>query len=119
MEKRKKELFVFPEEIKRLISMGWKRLGLTVDLAHIQSVMDHELFLSSLDKEWIIHTHLSDFTLNSTHVPLGHGSMDIDKALAVLSKYYQGNVILEGFVRGQAQKTVQGNVDYLRTHGWM
>ena len=119
MEKRSKERFVGPEDVRRLMSRGWNRLGLTVDLAHIQTVMDHEQFFSRIDDEWILHVHLSDFSPESTHMPLGRGKMDIDRALQALQTRYQGIVVLEGFVRGSGPQTIEANRDYLRDHGWM
>jgi sugar phosphate isomerase/epimerase len=119
MEKRSKERFVTPEDIQRLMSRERKHLGLTVDLSHIQTVSDHEDFFSRIDDTWIIHAHLSDFSTEVTHVPLGRGLMDVDQALQVLEKHYRGTVILEGFVRGQGPEIAAANRDYLLAHGWM
>lgn len=119
MEKRSKELFVSPADIHRMMSKGWKHVGLTVDLAHIQTVMEHERFFSSIEGKWINHAHMSDFSPDATHVPLGQGSMDIDRALRALSSRYRGIVVLEGFVRGRGRETVQANGDFLRRLGWL
>ena len=119
MEKRSKERFVTPADIHRLMSRGWKHLGLTVDLAHIQTVMEHNRFFGRIEDEWIFHVHLSDFSPEATHVPLGRGSMDIDHALQALRNHYQGIVVLEGFVRGEGPRTIEANRDFLRDHGWM
>jgi sugar phosphate isomerase/epimerase len=119
MEKRSKERFVTPSDIRRLMSRDWNHLGLTVDLAHIQTVMDHEQFFDRIEDEWILHVHLSDFSSDATHVPLGRGSMDIDGALSALQSRYRGVVILEGYIRGEGSRTIEANRDYLRGHGWM
>ena len=119
MEKRSKEMFVSPTDIRRMMSKEWKHVGLTVDLAHIQTVMKHEQFFSSIERKWITHAHMSDFSQDVTHVPLGQGSLDIDRALRALSSHYRGTVVLEGFIRGRGQETVQANGDFLRSHGWL
>jgi sugar phosphate isomerase/epimerase len=119
MENRSKELFVGPEDVHRLLNGKSRHLGLTVDLAHIQTVMDHEQFFSRIQDELIMHAHLSDFSPETTHVPLGHGLMDIDRALRTLHAHYRGVVVLEGFVRGAGIQTVKANWDYLHDHGWM
>jgi len=119
MEKRARERFVGPEDIHPLMSRGWKHLGLTVDLAHIQTVMEHEEYFRRIEGRWIFHAHLSDFSPATTHVPLGRGSMDANRALEALAKHYRGTVILEGFVRGRGSETITANRDYLRSRGWM
>jgi len=119
MEKRSKELFVSPADIRRMMSKEWKLVGLTVDLAHIQTVMEHEQFFSSIEGKWISHAHMSDFSRDVTHVPLGQGSLDIDRALRALSSQYRGTVVLEGFVRGRGREIVQANGDFLRRLGWL
>ena len=119
MEKRAKEMFVSPSEIGRIMGRGWENLGLTVDLAHIQTIMDQEQFFAQIDDRWVVHAHLSDSSAGVTHVPLGRGSTDVDRALTALASHFRGTVILEGFVPGEARQTVQANGDYLRSHGWM
>jgi sugar phosphate isomerase/epimerase len=119
MEKRPKEMFVSPSDIRRMMVKGWKHVGITVDLAHVQSVMEHDRFLSSMEKTWIVHAHVSDFSNDATHVPLGRGSMDIDRALRALCSCFRGTVILEGFVRGRGRETVTANGDFLRSRGWL
>jgi sugar phosphate isomerase/epimerase len=119
MEKRPKERFVAPEDVRRMMDGNRPNLGLTLDLAHIQTVTDHERFFHGIQNEWIHHVHLSDFSPASTHVPLGRGTMDIDKALSALSLHYQGVVIIEGYVSGAGLQTLESNRDYLRDHGWM
>jgi sugar phosphate isomerase/epimerase len=119
MEKRPKERFVAPEDVQRMMESKRPNLGLTLDLAHIQTVMNHEQFFHRIQKEWIFHVHLSDYSPASTHVPLGRGSMDIDGALLALSSHYRGVVIVEGYVPGAGLQTLESNRGYLRDHGWM
>jgi sugar phosphate isomerase/epimerase len=119
MEKRPKERFVGPEDVHRLMVGDHCNMGLTVDLAHIRTVMDHREFFSRIPSKWIIHAHLSDSAPGATHVPLGRGSLDIDGALRALHSYYRGVVIVEGYVPGEGLKTIRHNRDYLQEHGWM
>ena len=119
MEKRSKERFIGPEDIHRLMNGNRPHLGLTVDLAHIQTVMDHESFFARIEDQWILNAHLSDFSAEVTHMPLGRGSMDIDRALSSLHSRYQGVVILEGYVPGAGLQTIEANRNYLRDHGWI
>ena len=119
MEKRSKERFVSPADIQCLMNGNRSYLGLTVDLAHIQTVMDHEQFFTQIEDEWIFHAHLSDFSPAVTHLPLGRGSMDIDRALRALHSHYQGVVVLEGYMPGAGLETIEANRDYLHDHGWM
>ena len=81
--------------------------------------MDHEQFFSRIQDEWIFHAHLSDFSPEATHVPLGRGSLDIDGALQTLRSHYQGVVIMEGYIRSADLQTINSNRGYLHDHGWM
>ena len=119
MENRPQERFVRPEDVQRMMAVKRSNLGLTVDLAHIQTVMDHDRFFSNIRSEWILHAHLSDSSPQATHVPLGRGSLDIDGALRALQSRYRGVVIVEGYVPGEGLQTIKANRDYLREHGWM
>jgi sugar phosphate isomerase/epimerase len=119
MEKKSRELYLSPPEIERMLGKGWSHIGLTVDIAHIASITDHARFFAGLKKEWILHAHLSDFSERTTHLPLGQGTIDINRVLKELQKKYDGLVILEGFVRGKGRKTLRCNTDYLRKVGWL
>jgi len=119
MENRPQERFVRPEDVHRMMKGKRPNLGLTVDLAHIQTVMDHDQYFSNIQSEWIFHAHLSDSSPQATHVPLGRGSLDIDGALRALQSRYHGVVIVEGYVPGTGLQTIKANRDYLREHGWM
>ena len=40
MEKRAKEMYILPRDVRRMLDKGWSNLGLTLDLAHANTVMD-------------------------------------------------------------------------------
>ena len=119
MEKRPKALYTHPEHIRRMLSMGWTNIGLTLDLAHTFTIMDPAEYIQQLEPEWIVHVHLSDGSQQATHLPLGKGEIDINAALRELQRVYNGLVIVEGRVPFHGQETVSGNSAYLQRMGWM
>jgi sugar phosphate isomerase/epimerase len=115
MEKRAKEFFVQPEDLQRLFTRDWKTIGLTIDLAHAQTVMAPRDYLAQIPAGRIVHAHCSDNSPHQTHLPLGRGTLDLRAALTALGKKYDGIVILEGYVPGQGERIVPANAEYLRT----
>ena len=119
MEKRPKEIYMLPEHIERMLSMGWTNLGLTLDIAHTFTHTDPVEYIKQLNSRWIFHIHLSDGSRQITHLPLGKGDIDINAALKELNKLYDGLVIIEGTVPFHGQETVCSNRIYLQRLGWM
>lgn len=119
MEKRAKEFFVLPSDLLRLFQRTYQATGLTIDLAHAQTVMNPLDYLAQIPADQIIHAHCSDNAPKQTHLPLGRGSFDLSAALRALGEKYDGIVILEGYVPGQGEKIVPANAEYLRARGWM
>lgn len=119
MEKRPQAVYMLPDHIKRMLSMGWTNIGLTLDIAHAFTHMDPVKYIQQLERDWIVHVHLSDGSRQSTHLPLGKGEIDIDAALSELHKVYKGLVIIEGIVPFHGQETVASNRAYLQELGWI
>ncbi len=119
MERRAKEFFVLPSDLRRLFQRAWCSTGLTIDLAHAQTVMNPRDYLAQIPAAKIIHAHCSDNALKQTHLPLGRGALDLPAALTALGKNYDGIVIIEGYVPGQGESIVPANAEYLRTIGMM
>ena len=99
--------------------MGLSNIGLALDIAHTFTHMDPVEYIKHLEREWIVHVHLSDGSRQITHLPLGKGEIDIHAALHELHKVYDGLVIIEGIVPFQGQETVSSNRAYLQKLGWM
>ena len=118
MEKGAKEIFTLPQDMARLLERPWRNIGLTLDLAHMQTHMDPLSFLRQVRPGWIYHVHLSDNNPTSTHLPLGRGQLPVADLLKTLLTFYDGIVSLEGYVPGEGEKLLQHNMDYLRTHGF-
>jgi sugar phosphate isomerase/epimerase len=118
MEKRAKEIFVFPEDVARLFSHSWKNVRLTLDLAHTATVMDPVSYLNQMRTEWVCHVHFSDNTPSTTHLPLGQGQLRVVEILESLSHIYDGIVSLEGYSPGEGEKLLIHNMEYLRRHGF-
>jgi len=119
MEKRFKEVYVTPADVRRLLSKGWTNIGLTLDIAHAYTLMDPVDYIAQLDNQWITHVHLSDSAAEAVHVPLGRGQLDIAAALRALGERYDGLVSLEGYVPDRGEETVRSNLAYLQHLGWM
>ncbi len=119
MEKRPKEIYVSPADVRRMLSKGWSNVGLTLDIAHTYTLMDPLDYMAQLDNAWISHVHLSDSSAKGVHVPLGRGQLDVAAALTGLSQRYQGLVNLEGYVPGRGEETICHNFAYLRSLGWV
>ena len=119
MEKNPKEFFVQQEDFRRLFIRDWQAIGLTVDLAHAQTVMNPLDYLAQVPAEKIVHAHCSDNAPQQTHLPLGRGTLDLPAVLAALDQKYDGVVILEGYVPGQGERIVPANAEYLRARGLM
>ena len=77
MEKLPLEIFTLPKHATRLIENPLKQIGLTVDVAHMNTHMDPVKFLCQLEPEWITHAHLSDNAPDQVHLPLGEGQVDL------------------------------------------
>ena len=119
MEKRKREYFVYPDDLARLFPQSWEVTGLTVDLAHATTVMNPLAFLDAVSALPVVHAHCSDHSTGITHVPLGWGTLDVPTVLRALGRFYDGLVMIEGYVPGQGEQIIPANADYLRRHGFM
>ncbi len=119
MENRPREFFVRPNDFQRLFDHPWKTIGLTIDIAHAQTVMNPLEYLDRISAPQIAHVHCSDNSQEHTHLPLGSGTLDLPNALAALRRKYDGWVSLEGYVPGQGEKIVRENAAYLHSLGLM
>jgi sugar phosphate isomerase/epimerase len=117
MEMKSDEIFVRPADVARLLTRSFKHIGLTLDLAHTQTVMDPLSYLAEIRAEWICHVHLSDNAPSATHLPLGRGRMAVETVLRALGKLYDGIVSLEGYIPGEGETLLANNMAYLRERG--
>jgi sugar phosphate isomerase/epimerase len=118
MEKLPLEVFMLPRDAARLMPLPLAHIGLTVDIAHMNTHGDPLNFLQSLDPGWIYHVHLSDNALHRVHLPLGDGEMALGVVLEAVEKVYQGIVSIEGSMPGQGEFLLQRNLDYLHKLGF-
>jgi sugar phosphate isomerase/epimerase len=107
------EIFMLPDDAARLMAANFTRIGLTVDIAHMNTHMHPNKFLQALDPGWIIHAHLSDNAPWRVHLPLGEGSIDLFAVLNYLEQIYSGVVSIEGSVPGQGEDLLRLNLTYL------
>ena len=119
MEKRPREIYVMPEDMEYMLNREWQNIKLTFDIADSYTVMEPVEYLKRIRKNWICHVRLSDGSPGTTHLPLGNGNIDIDSALKALTTFYNGLVIIEGYVPGNGKEVVRGNFNYLKKHGWV
>jgi sugar phosphate isomerase/epimerase len=119
MEKLPLEIFMTPRDAARLMEMQFDHVGITVDIAHMNTHMNPVNFLEQIQSEWINHVHLADNAPHRVHLPLGEGQIDIGGVLTDLSKKYQGIVSIEGSVSGQGEALLAGNLSVLRKLGWV
>ncbi len=118
MEKMPLEVFMLPDDAARLMAEPWRAVGLTVDLAHLNTHGDPVTLLSALQADWITHVHLSDNAPHQVHLPLGAGTMDLAAALAAVAQVYAGLVSIEGSVPGAGERLLAANMAYLREIGF-
>src|SRR5690606_31148377 len=81
MENRPKEIFMLAEDARRVMEENWSHIGLTIDLAHLNTHGDPLAYLDKLEPDWIWQVQLSDNAVSQTHLPLGKGEMDVERAL--------------------------------------
>lgn len=119
MEKGRRKIFVTPQDIECLLAHPWRNIRLTLDLAHMQTLMDAMTYLKQVKPEWICHVHLSDNNPGTTHLPLGHGQLPVAELLTELATHYSGIVSLEGYQPGEGEALLAHNVTYLLEHGFI
>lgn len=117
MEKIPGEIFMLPNDAARLMENNLPQIGLTIDIAHMNTHMPPIKFLQAINPEWIIHAHLSDNAPWRVHLPLGDGKIDLFMVLNYLGKIYNGVVSIEGSVPGQGEELLRRNYAYLNKHG--
>ena len=109
---------MLPADAARLMAEPWQAVGLTVDLAHLNTHGDPAELLSALQPGWITHVHLSDNAPHRVHLPLGAGAMDLAAALAAVAQVYEGVVSIEGSIPGEGDRLLHENMAYLRGLGY-
>jgi len=117
MEKRPKEIVVTPEDLHNLFNRTWKRIGLTLDIAHANTLENPISYINKLDKRWIQHLHISDAAPGETHIPLGRGIIEIYKIINELKRFYNGLIIVEGYIPSEGEAIAKENFNYLKTLG--
>ncbi len=118
MERLPDEIFMLPEDATQLMGIGFQQVGLTIDIAHMNTHMNPVHFMPQLDPDWITHAHLSDNAPRRVHLPLGEGQVDLGECLAALERMYTGIVSIEGSVPGQGEGLLLRNMLVLRKLGY-
>ena len=119
MERKPFEFFMLPSDAKRLMAGAYQNLGLTVDLAHLNTHGNPIDLLEQINPDWISHVHLSDNTPQRVHLPLGTGKMDIGGLLHALTDRYSGLVSIEGSVPERGIQLLEQNFTYLEKLGYV
>ncbi len=119
MEKRPKEIVVTPGDLHNLFNRTWKRIGLTLDIAHANTLEDPIDYIKKIDKEWIWHIHISDAAPGRTHIPLGRGSIKINRIIKNLKEFYNGLIIIEGYIPSEGEEIAKENYCFLESSGWI
>ncbi len=119
MEKRSKEIVVTPKDLHFLFDRSWKRTGLTLDIAHANTLEDPIQYIKKINKSWIYHLHISDAAPGKTHIPLGRGTIKINKIIEELKEFYNGLIIVEGYIPSEGEEIAKENFNYLKSFGWI
>jgi sugar phosphate isomerase/epimerase len=119
MERKPFEFFMLPTDANRLMSTGYHNIGLTIDLAHLNTHGNPIDLLEQLPQDWITHVHLSDNTPHRVHLPLGTGQMDIGGILLALTERYSGLVSIEGSIPEKGLQLLEQNYSYLEKLGFV
>lgn len=98
MSARPKEIVRTPGDLRRLFEeVGSKSLMVTLDAAHAGTVGDPVEFVLSLS-DLVAHVHLSDYSREKLHLPLGRGELDLPRFLRALRDVgYAGVLVVEGY----------------------
>lgn len=119
MERKPLEFFMLPADAKRLISNEYQNIGVTVDLAHLNTHGNPLKQLEQIQTDWISHVHLSDNAPQRIHLPLGTGQMDIGELLHALADRYNGLISIEGSVPEMGLRILEQNYSYLEKLGYV
>lgn len=118
MERLPLEIFMKPSDAARLMALPLERVGVTIDVAHMNTHMDPVDYLARIEPKWIKHVHLADNAPWRVHLPLGEGQIDIGAVLTKLAEIYRGIVSIEGSVPGKGEKLLERNMGVLSKLGW-
>ena len=119
MERKPFEFFMLPSDAKRLMAGEFQNIGLTVDLAHLNTHGSPLDLLEQIHLDWISHVHLSDNSPQKVHLPLGTGKMDVGGLLHALVDKYTGVVSIEGSVPEVGLRLLEQNYIYLEKLGFV
>ncbi len=119
MERDPLQVFTSPGDAARMMKTSFKRIGLTVDLAHLSTHGDAADLLRQIEPSWITHIHLSDSVPWQIHQPLGEGRLAIGPILEAIPAGYRGLVSLEGSVPGRGETVLRQNMAYLKKLGYV
>lgn len=117
MEQRPKEFIIRPCEIKQVIDFyNNELLGVTIDIAHVNTVEN-----INLEEYWqagipIKHVHISDSGYGHTHLPLGWGILPLKEIFQFLEKQETDSFVIEGSVPDKAEEVLKNNIDYWREY---
>jgi sugar phosphate isomerase/epimerase len=118
MERDALQVFTLPGDAARLMKTPFKRIGLTVDVAHLSTHGDAAQLLGQIEPSWITHIHLSDSVPWQIHLPLGEGRLALGPILEAIPAGYRGLVSLEGSVPGRGETVLRQNMAYLKKLGY-
>lgn len=115
MEKRPKEVFMLPDDARRVMQHGYRATRVTVDLAHSWSHYDPVQFLSDIDLSWVAHMHLSDSDPKTVHLPLGEGEVDLNALYrGLIDAGWHGIVNIEGYADGRGAELIEANRRFIQ-----
>lgn len=91
-------------------------LGITIDISHLHTVGDACMFLKEAEKLPVRNVHISQSSQEAYHLPVfdSKGEIDYVKAFEILSGYYRGSVIVEGYVPEMGRELARESIRWYK-----
>ncbi|KIX13055.1 sugar phosphate isomerase/epimerase family protein [Dethiosulfatarculus sandiegensis] len=114
METKPCELVCSLEAFAKVAAWNLSNLFFTVDLAHLNTWGDPCRIWQSFDQKKLLHIHLSDNSLETMHLPLGRGNMNLDRLLRLIKKDFKKSIVLEGPSQGGLPRDLAAEFDFMK-----
>lgn len=97
-------------------TLGRKELAFTLDIAHLHTVGDVDKQLALAQHLPVKNVHISQSKGTKPHLTLydPEGEIDFPKALKKLGEFYDGTLILEGYVAGKGREIAEKSMQWYR-----
>ena len=108
MEHIKHEFFITPDDANRIVDEIQEiNFGITFDAAHVPLNVEPLDYLKQMKK--VIHTHLSDLTVEKRHIALNTGDRDYTTLVQYINETLKTDIAIEGMEYQRTEQLAQHN----------